>query len=205
MVPLNCPSCAIAARGGLKGPLDRATLGRESATLGNLFVPECRISQNDRNRDMRLGLCGKVAWRRSTPFPAGGRPLGGRRARRLGLCLLGESRGGAGSPAAKGRDISATVDGLRGLSQRCHEDHISSPIDCDPKTWALPHRGNIPCQPAHPCSPDGKWSAATGPTSLDAAQGSPLTMRIAKQTCWRGVIVSSELTATWRGTVRPFR
>jgi hypothetical protein len=36
------------------------------------------------------------------------------------------------------------------------------------KTFQAVNRGNVPCDHRKPCSPDGKWKASSGSTSLDA-------------------------------------
>ena len=40
------------------------------------------------------------------------------------------------------------------------------------KTFQVENQGNIPCNGARPCSPDGKWKAAIGSASLDSGDGS---------------------------------
>jgi hypothetical protein len=42
------------------------------------------------------------------------------------------------------------------------------------KTFDVVNTGNVPCQDRRPCSPDGKWKAATGSGSLDAGEGNVL-------------------------------
>ena len=39
------------------------------------------------------------------------------------------------------------------------------------KTFQVENAGNLPCADKSPCSPDGKWKAAIGSTSLDAGMG----------------------------------
>ena len=39
------------------------------------------------------------------------------------------------------------------------------------RTFEVANAGNVPCQDRAPCSPDGKWKAAIGSTSLDAGDG----------------------------------
>ena len=39
------------------------------------------------------------------------------------------------------------------------------------KTFEVENRGNVPCGKQRPCSPDGRWKAALGSTSLDAGKG----------------------------------
>jgi len=42
------------------------------------------------------------------------------------------------------------------------------------KTFQVENVGNVPCKGRSPCSPDGKWKAAIGSTSLDAGPGNEL-------------------------------
>jgi hypothetical protein len=37
--------------------------------------------------------------------------------------------------------------------------------------FAESNTGNVPCEGRPPCSPDGRWKAAIGSTSLDAGEG----------------------------------
>jgi hypothetical protein len=39
------------------------------------------------------------------------------------------------------------------------------------RTFEVVNTGNVPCEDRPPCSPDGKWKAAIGSTSLDAGEG----------------------------------
>jgi hypothetical protein len=39
------------------------------------------------------------------------------------------------------------------------------------RSFEVPNVGNVPCNSHSPCSPDGKWKAATGNTFLDAGGG----------------------------------
>jgi hypothetical protein len=39
------------------------------------------------------------------------------------------------------------------------------------KTFQIENKGNVPCKGQRPCSPDGKWRAATGSATLDAGPG----------------------------------
>ncbi len=39
------------------------------------------------------------------------------------------------------------------------------------RTFQVENTGNVPCKDQHPCSPDGRWKAATGSASLDAGPG----------------------------------
>ena len=47
------------------------------------------------------------------------------------------------------------------------------------KTFQVENQGNVPCKNQHPCSPDGKWKATLGSTTLDAGTGK----RIPRRTC----------------------
>jgi len=52
------------------------------------------------------------------------------------------------------------------------------------KTFQAVSTGNVPCNSRWPCSPDGKWKAATGSLSLDAGQGNEF--RDARVSCIAG-------------------
>lgn len=52
------------------------------------------------------------------------------------------------------------------------------------KTFQVQNVGNVPCQNSSPCSPDGKWKAATNSESLDAGEGS--VFRNARVSCIAG-------------------
>lgn len=39
------------------------------------------------------------------------------------------------------------------------------------KIFEIQNKGNVPCKGQNPCSPDGRWKAATGSASLDAGSG----------------------------------
>jgi hypothetical protein len=52
------------------------------------------------------------------------------------------------------------------------------------KTFEIPNKGNVPCGGHPPCSPDGKWKAATGSTFLDA--GEENSFRNARVSCIAG-------------------
>jgi hypothetical protein len=39
------------------------------------------------------------------------------------------------------------------------------------KTFEIENKGDVPCRGQHPCSPDGKWKAAVGSSTLDAGVG----------------------------------
>lgn len=42
------------------------------------------------------------------------------------------------------------------------------------KPFEVENRGGVPCQGKQPCSPDGKWKASIGSTTLDAEEGNEL-------------------------------
>jgi hypothetical protein len=52
------------------------------------------------------------------------------------------------------------------------------------KTFQIPNTGNTPCGNQLPCSPDGKWKAAIGSTSVDAGEGNQF--RNARVSCIAG-------------------
>ena len=52
------------------------------------------------------------------------------------------------------------------------------------KTFSVVNTGNVPCQPSHSCSPDGKWNAAVGSATLEAGHGNEF--RNARATCIAG-------------------
>jgi len=52
------------------------------------------------------------------------------------------------------------------------------------KTFPVLNKGNIPCREGHPCSPDGKWTAAIGSAILDAGRGNEF--RNARASCIAG-------------------
>lgn len=52
------------------------------------------------------------------------------------------------------------------------------------KTFEIENKGNVPCEGRYPCSPDGKWKAAIGSTTLDAGAGNQF--RNARASCIAG-------------------
>jgi len=52
------------------------------------------------------------------------------------------------------------------------------------KTFEIENKGNVPCKGQRPCSPDGKWKAAFGSTTLDAGVGNEF--RNARASCIAG-------------------
>lgn len=52
------------------------------------------------------------------------------------------------------------------------------------KTFQIVNTGNVPCNRRDPCSPDGRWKAEIGSSSIDAGQGN--LFRDARVTCIAG-------------------
>jgi hypothetical protein len=52
------------------------------------------------------------------------------------------------------------------------------------KTFEVVNKGNVPCHGQQPCSPDGKWKATVGETTLDAGEGDQF--RNARVSCIAG-------------------
>ncbi len=52
------------------------------------------------------------------------------------------------------------------------------------KTFEVVNKGNVPCLGHQPCSPDGKWKATVGETTLDAGEGDEF--RNARVSCIAG-------------------
>ncbi len=52
------------------------------------------------------------------------------------------------------------------------------------KTFEVVNNGNVPCNGRPPCSPDGKWKAAVGSTTIDAGEGNEF--RNARLSCIAG-------------------
>ncbi|HTQ97458.1 MAG TPA: hypothetical protein VMH89_11670, partial [Candidatus Acidoferrum sp.] len=44
-------------------------------------------------------------------------------------------------------------------------------IGSEARTFQVENKGNVPCKNQNPCSPDGRWKAAMGSTTLDAGNG----------------------------------
>lgn len=60
------------------------------------------------------------------------------------------------------------------------------------KTFQVVNRGNVPCKGGKPCSPDGRWKAATGSVSLDAGEGN--VFRNARVSCIAGPCPFTKIT-----------
>jgi hypothetical protein len=56
---------------------------------------------------------------------------------------------------------------IRYSTQAVTQENIGTGV----KTFQIRNVGNIPCQNSSPCSPDGKWKAATNSLSMDAGEG----------------------------------
>ncbi len=52
------------------------------------------------------------------------------------------------------------------------------------KTFQIENKGNVLCKDQHPCSPDGKWKAASASASMDAGAGNEF--RDARASCIAG-------------------
>jgi hypothetical protein len=59
------------------------------------------------------------------------------------------------------------------------------------KTFEVVNKGNVPCNRQQPCSPDGKWKAAIGSTSLEAGHGNEF--RNARLSCIGGPCPFTEI------------
>ena len=60
------------------------------------------------------------------------------------------------------------------------DENIASAV----KTFQAVNQGNVPCKRQAPCSPDGRWKASTGSTTLDAGTGNEF--RNARVSCIAG-------------------
>ena len=69
---------------------------------------------------------------------------------------------------------------IRYSTETVTQDNIGTGV----KTFQIQNVGNTPCQNSAPCSPDGKWKAATNSESLDAGEGS--VFRNARVSCIAG-------------------
>jgi len=61
------------------------------------------------------------------------------------------------------------------------------------KTFEIENKGDVPCQGQHPCSPDGKWKAAFGSSTLDAGLGNQF--RNVRASCIAGPCPFTIITA----------
>jgi hypothetical protein len=62
------------------------------------------------------------------------------------------------------------------------------------KTFEVPNIGNVRCNGQPPCSPDGKWKAAIGSTSLDAGEGN--VFRNPRASCIAGPCPFTQIDST---------
>jgi hypothetical protein len=76
--------------------------------------------------------------------------------------------------------IAVTNVRIRYSTESVTQDNIGTGV----KTFQIQNVGNMPCQNTAPCSPDGKWKAATTSESLDAGEGS--VFRNARVSCIAG-------------------
>jgi hypothetical protein len=84
-------------------------------------------------------------------------------------------------PADSGRpDTTVSNVRVRYSIKTTTEADVGSAV----KTFQVVNIGNVPCKGSHPCSPDGKWTAALASTSLDAGEGNEL--RNARVSCIAG-------------------
>lgn len=60
------------------------------------------------------------------------------------------------------------------------------------KTFQVVSTGDVPCKLTEPCSPDGRWKAATGSVSLDAGEGN--VFRNARVSCIAGPCPFTRIT-----------
>lgn len=75
----------------------------------------------------------------------------------------------AAPPIAASNPASSLVSNLRirYVVNAKSEDNIGSIV----RTFEAMNQGNIPCNRHTPCSPDGRWKAASGSVSIDAGKG----------------------------------
>jgi hypothetical protein len=69
-------------------------------------------------------------------------------------------------PGTSGKQSVVTNIRVRYTLNSRTEKNVGSAV----KTFQVVNTGNVPCNKQRPCSPDGKWKAATGSASLDAGQ-----------------------------------
>jgi len=62
------------------------------------------------------------------------------------------------------------------------------------KTFEVANKGNVRCNGQPPCSPDGKWKAATGSTTLDAGEGNEF--RNPRASCIAGPCPFTQIDST---------
>ncbi len=87
-------------------------------------------------------------------------------------------------PVSKPADtrVPITISDLR--VRYSMKDHTTQNVGSAAKTFDVPNKGDVPCDPRKPCSPDGKWKAAIGGASLDAGEGNEF--QHARVTCVGG-------------------
>ena len=74
---------------------------------------------------------------------------------------------GSSEPEAQSKPTTLKDVRLRYATQATTPINVGSIA----KTFEVVNRGNVPCNRAAVCSPDGKWKAATGGITLDAGEG----------------------------------
>jgi hypothetical protein len=77
-------------------------------------------------------------------------------------------------------EVSVTNVLVRYSTETMSTENIGTGV----KTFQVVNTGNIPCNKQFPCSPDGKWKAATDSASLDAGDGN--VFQNARVTCIAG-------------------
>lgn len=70
-------------------------------------------------------------------------------------------------PAPKGPTSSVANVKIRYSVKSTAAENVGSAL----KAFEIVNTGNVPCKGQSPCSPDGKWKAAVGSTTLEAGEG----------------------------------
>jgi hypothetical protein len=86
----------------------------------------------------------------------------------------------AAPPAPEGPEVAVGNVRIRYAEMSTATLDVGSAV----KSFEVVNTGNVPCDHASLCSPDGKWKAAQGGTSLDAGEGNQF--RGARLTCVAG-------------------
>jgi hypothetical protein len=81
--------------------------------------------------------------------------------------LVREAVAASDHPAV--RPKAATINNVR--VRYSFKDQSTVNVGSISKQFEVVNAGNVPCRGERPCSPDGKWKAATGMLSLDAQKG----------------------------------
>src|SRR5438477_1999344 len=83
-------------------------------------------------------------------------------------------------PAPKVPEMKVAHVRVRYTVKALTEVNVGSAV----RTFEVENTGNVPCQGRAPCSPDGRWKAATGSATLDACVGNQF--RNARASCIAG-------------------